>query len=227
MSITAEFPPGTAVGTQAVNSGTMRASNANPVTSNQVIVTSRAASDWTVTKNVVPAGVPPQVDTPYTYRVGITLAAGGNQNLNGVTFVDTLPARRSVQSATGGGTYNAGTNQVTWPPRNLVPNANQDVTAFEEVTVIFPAANFPVGTTVLNLVQAFGTPVGEPNQELGRAERPGIIRGSGTVTGWLEAGRAARDRARSDRHLHASRRRTRTPRSSPASRCWRRCRLSS
>ena len=181
VSITAEFPPGTAVGTQAVNSGTMRASNANPVTSNQVIVTSRAASDWTVTKNVVPAGVPPQVDTPYTYRVGITLAAGGNQNLNGVTFVDTLPAGAVFQSATGGGTYNAGTNQVTWPPRNLVPNANQDVTAFEEVTVLFPAANFPVGTTVLNLVQAFGTPVGEPNQELGRAERPGIIRGAGTA----------------------------------------------
>ena len=35
---------------------------------------------------------------------------------------------------------------MTWPPRNLVPNANQDVSAFEEVTVIFPAANFPVGT---------------------------------------------------------------------------------
>ena len=72
----------------------MRASNAAPTTSNQVAVTSRASSDWTVTKNVVPAGVPPQVDTPYTYRVGITLAAGGNQNLNGVTFVDTLPAAR-------------------------------------------------------------------------------------------------------------------------------------
>jgi hypothetical protein len=64
----------------------------------------------------------------------------------------------------------------------MVPNANQDVSAFEEVTVIFPAANFPVGTNVLNVVQAFGTPAGEPNQELGRAERPGIIRGSGTVT---------------------------------------------
>ena len=30
---------------------------------------------------------------------------------------------------------------------------------------------------MLNVVQAFGTPVGEPDQELGRAERPGIIRG--------------------------------------------------
>jgi uncharacterized repeat protein (TIGR01451 family) len=182
VSISAQFPPGTAVGTVAVNQGTMRASNANPVTSNQVQVVSRAASDWTVTKNVVPAGNPPQVDTPYTYRVGLTLAAGGNQNLNGVTFVDTLPTGAQFVSATGGGTFNAGTNQVTWPPRNMVPNANQDVSEFEEVTVIFPAANFPLGTNVLNLVQAFGTPAGEPNQELGRAERPGVIRGAGTVT---------------------------------------------
>jgi LPXTG-motif cell wall-anchored protein len=64
----------------------------------------------------------------------------------------------------------------------MVPNANQDVSAFEEVTVIFPAANFPLGTNILNVVQAFGTPGGEPTQELGRAERPGIIRGAGQVT---------------------------------------------
>jgi LPXTG-motif cell wall-anchored protein len=182
VAISAQFPPGTAVGTQAVNQATMSASNANPVTSNQVIVTARAQSDWTVTKNVVPAGTPPQVDTPFTYRVGLTLAAGGTQNLNGVTFVDTLPQGAQFVSATGGGTFNAATNQVTWPPRDLVPNANQDVTELEEVTVIFPAANFPLGTTILNVVQAFGTPAGEPTQELGRAERPGIIRGAGTVT---------------------------------------------
>ena len=107
----------------------MRATNAAPAGSNRVTVTSRASSDWTVTKNVIPAGVPPQVDTPYTYRVGLTLAAGGNQNLNGVTFVDTLPQGAQFVSATGGGTFNAGNNQVTWPPRNLVPNANQTLSA--------------------------------------------------------------------------------------------------
>ena len=65
----------------------------------------------------------------------------------------------------------------------MVPNSNADVTASEEVTVIFPAAAFPVGTTILNLVVANGTPAGEPIQELGRASRPGVIRGAGTVTG--------------------------------------------
>ncbi|HET9600913.1 MAG TPA: hypothetical protein VFP08_04960, partial [Acidimicrobiales bacterium] len=182
VSISAQFPPGTAVGTQAVNQGSMSASNAPSVTSNQVIVTAKAKSDWTVTKNVVPAGAPPQIDTPYTYRVGLTLAAGGTQNLNGVVFTDTLPAGAQFVSATGGGTFDAGTNTVTWPPRDLVPQPNSDVRSFEEVTVIFPAANFPVGTNILNLVVANGTPAGEPTQELGRAERPGIIRGAGTVT---------------------------------------------
>ena len=62
-----------------------------------MVVTAKAASKWTVTKNVVPPGTPPQVDTPYTYKVGITLAAGGTQNLNGVVFTDTLPAGRAVR----------------------------------------------------------------------------------------------------------------------------------
>jgi uncharacterized repeat protein (TIGR01451 family) len=180
VAISAQFPPGTPVGTQAVNQGTITATNASPVTSNQVIVTAKAASKWTVTKNVVPAGAPPQVDTPYTYRVGITLAAGGTQNLNGVVFTDTLPTGAQFVSATGGGTFAAGV--VTWPPRDLVPNPNADVSSFEQVTVIFPSASFPVGTKILNLVVANGTPAGEPVQELGRATRPGTIAGAGTVT---------------------------------------------
>ena len=143
-------------------------------------VTAKAASQWTVTKNVVPAGAPPQVDTPYTYRVGLTLAAGGTQNLNGVVFTDTLPPGAQFVSATGGGTFANGV--VTWPPRDMVPNPNANVTASEEVTVIFPAAAFPVGTKILNVVVANGTPAGEPTQELGRAERPGTIAGAGSVT---------------------------------------------
>ena len=180
VAISAQFPAGTPVGTQAVNQGTISGSNASPVTSNQVIVTAKAASKWTVTKNVVPPGTPPQVDTPYTYKVGITLAAGGTQNLNGVVFTDTLPAGAEFVSATGGGTFANGV--VTWPPRDIVPNPNADVTSSEEVTVIFPAATFPVGTKILNLVVANGTPAGEPTQELGRAQRPGTIGGAGTVT---------------------------------------------
>ena len=101
-------------------------------------------------------------------------------------FADTLPAGAQFVSATGGGTFDPATNQVTWPPRDLVPNPNADVTTSEEVTVIFPAAKFPPGTTVLNVVVANGTPVGEPFQELGRAERPGIIRAAGSVTGGVK-----------------------------------------
>ncbi len=92
-----------------------------------------------------------------------------------------MPPGAQFVSATGGGTFANGV--VTWPPRDMVPNSNADVTASEEVTVIFPSAAFPVGTTIVNLVVANGTPAGEPIQELGRASRPGVIRGAGTVTG--------------------------------------------
>ena len=97
-----------------------------------------------------------------------------------MVFTDTLPVGAQFVSATGGGTFANGV--VTWPPRDLVPNPNADVTSSEEVTVIFPSASFPVGTKILNLVVANGTPAGEPTQELGRAQRPGTIGGAGTVT---------------------------------------------
>ena len=224
VAISAQFPAGTPVGTQAVNQGTISGSNASPVTSNQVIVTAKAASKWTVTKNVVPPGTPPQVDTPYTYKVGITLAAGGTQNLNGVVFTDTLPAGAQFVSATGGGTFANGV--VTWPPRDIVPNPNADVTSSEEVTVIFPAASFPVGTKILNLVVANGTPAGEPTQELGRAQRPGTIGGAGTVTAGSKKDTLAGARPRPVRHLHPHGREPERHRHSPASTCWRPCRRS-
>jgi uncharacterized repeat protein (TIGR01451 family)/LPXTG-motif cell wall-anchored protein len=179
VSISAQFPPGTTPGTTAENIGTMTATNAPPVTSNKVIVTATAASHWTVTKNVVPAAAAPQVDTPYTYRVGLTLAAGGTQNLDNVVFTDTLPAGAQFVSATDGGTFANGV--VTWPPVNLVANSNADVIVTHDVTVIFPSANFPVGTKILNVVVANGAPTGQPTQELGRAERPGTVQGAGTV----------------------------------------------
>ena len=94
----------------------------------------------------------------------MTLAAGGNQNLNGVTFVDTLPAGAQFVSATGDGTFDAGTNTGDLAAsRPGAPTPTRTSVGFEQVTVVFPAANFPVGTTMLNLVSANGTPAGEPD----------------------------------------------------------------
>ena len=182
VSISAQFPPGTPPGTTAENIGTMSATNAPPVTSNRVVVTARAASQWTVSKGLAP-GTVPQLDTPFTYRVALTLAAGGTQNLDSVRFVDTLPAGAEFVSATGGGTFDAATNTVTWTAGNMVANPNNDVTVTREVTVIFRSPPFQAGDTPINVVDAFGSPTGEPDQLLGRAERRVVLRPFGNVTG--------------------------------------------
>jgi uncharacterized repeat protein (TIGR01451 family) len=182
VSISAEFPAGTAPGTVASNIGTMTATNAPPVTSNRVDVTAIARSDWTVSKGLAP-GTIPQLDTPFTYRVAFTLAAGGTQTINNVRFVDTLPPGAEFVSATDGGTFNAANNTVTWTAGNVVPNANADVTVTREVTVIFRSPPNTPGSNPNNVVQVFGAPQGQPDQLLGQGERAVTLRPAGNVTG--------------------------------------------
>jgi len=181
VAISAQFPPGTAPGTAATNRGTMSASNATSVTSNPVTVTAKAASQWTVSKSLAP-GQTAQVDTPVTYRVAFTLAAGGTQNLNNVSLVDTLPAGAVFVSATNGGVPTP-PGKVTWNIGNLVPQPNTDVTVTRDVTVRFPSPTFKSGQTVVNGVDAIGQPAGEPTPRLlGHAERPAILKAAGSVT---------------------------------------------
>ncbi len=180
IAVTVRFPPGTAPGTVATNQATIDATNAAPVASNQVSVTARAASQWTVTKGRVTGAA--QLDTPFTYRVSITLAAGGTQNVTNARFVDTLPPGAQFVSATQGGTYDPGTNAVTWSLGTLVPNPNSAVTYSRDVTVIFPSTTFSAGDQPVNTVEALGTPVGEPDQSLGRATFPITLRDAGNIT---------------------------------------------
>jgi uncharacterized repeat protein (TIGR01451 family)/LPXTG-motif cell wall-anchored protein len=180
VAIAVLFPPGTAPGTVAVNRATMSASNASSIISNPVTVTAKAASKWTVSKSVAPGSIA-QVDTPLTYRVAFTLAAGGTQNLTNVRFVDTLPTGAVFVSATGGGTF-AAPNKVSWVIGNLVPQPNNDVTVTRDVTVTFPSPTFKANDRPLNGVDAFGAPTGSPDQLLGHAERQVILKPSGAVT---------------------------------------------
>ena len=114
--------------------------------------------------------------------MGITLAAGGTQNLNGVVFTDTLPAGAQFVSATGGGTFANGV--VTWPPRDMVPNPNADVTVLRGGHRHLPGGQLPRRheDPQPRRGQRHARPV-SPTQELGRAQRPGTIGGAGTVTG--------------------------------------------
>ncbi len=182
VSITVQFPPGTAPGTTAVNSASMTASNADPVQSNPVTVTAIAAAQYRVSKALAPGQAAAQLGTPVTYRVGITVSAGGTQIVNNARFVDTLPAGVEFVSATDGGTYDAGTNTVTWQIGTLTPQPNNDVTITRQVTVIFNSPPFAAGQRPNNIVEAFGTPSGGTDTSLGRAEFAVTLRNPGDIT---------------------------------------------
>lgn len=181
VSISVRFPAGTPPGVSATNSGRMTATNAAAVTSNPVTVTVRATSSWRVSKGLA-SGQIARVGEPLTYRVGLTVAAGGTQPINNARMVDTLPPGVTFVSATGGGTYNPATNTVTWNLGTVTPQANSDVTVSREVTVIFPSPPYQVGDRPNNVVEAFGAPSGDPDQSLGRASYAVTLRGPGDIT---------------------------------------------
>jgi LPXTG-motif cell wall-anchored protein/uncharacterized repeat protein (TIGR01451 family) len=182
VSIAAKFPPGTAPGTTATNQATMTATNASAVQSNPVTVRAVAASNYTVSKGFAPGTTVAQLGEPVSYRVGLTVAAGGTQDVNLARFVDTLPPGVQFVSASDGGTYNPANNTVTWNLGTIVPNPNADVTVTRTVTVIFNSPPFQAGDTPINLVVAFGTPSGGSEIELGRDDFQVTLRAPGDIT---------------------------------------------
>ena len=182
VSITVQFPPGTAPGTTAVNQASMTASNADsrPVEPRDGDGHRRGPIPGEQGAGAGPGrGAARQ---PVTYRVGITVSAGGTQIVNNARFVDTLPAGVEFVSATDGGTYDAATNTVTWQIGTLTPQPNNDVTITRQVTVIFNSPPFAAGQRPNNIVEAFGTPSGGTDTSLGRAEFAVTLRNPGDIT---------------------------------------------
>ena len=123
-----------------------------------------------------------QVDTPFTYWVAITLAGGGTEDIGNARILDTLPPGAQFLSASQGGTYDAGTNTVSWQIGTIVPSPNNPVTVAPEVTVVFPSSTFQAGDQPVNTGEAFGAPAGGPDQSLGRATFPVTLRAAGAIT---------------------------------------------
>ena len=117
VGISVLFPPGTPPNTTATNSATMTSTNAATVQSNPVTVTVRAASSWRVSKGLAPGQIA-KIGEPLTYRVGITLAAGGTQPINNARFVDTLPPGVTFVSAANGGDVQRGQQHRHLEPRH-------------------------------------------------------------------------------------------------------------
>ena len=82
----------------AINTATIAAANATAATSDAVLVTARAASDVTLTKGRTTGAA--QLDSPVTYRMTATIAAGGTAVIRNARIVDDLPAGATFVSAT-------------------------------------------------------------------------------------------------------------------------------
>lgn len=181
VAITARFPSGTPQGTSTTNVATIQALNAFPVESNPVTVTAIAAPSWVVTKGRV-TGVA-QLNTSFTYRVGLTLTAAGTRTVSNARLVDTLPPGAVFVAATQGGTDNPTTNEVTWALGTLTPDPTADTTTSREVTVVFPDPTFEAGDSPVNSVEGFGAPAGDEDRSLGSAEFPVALQPAGLVVG--------------------------------------------
>ena len=69
----------------------------------------------------------------------------GDTDLTGVTIVDDLPSEVSFGSATGGGTYNSGTHQVTWSIGSVAEGVSGSVTLTAQVK-----SSAAPGSTIIN-----------------------------------------------------------------------------
>jgi hypothetical protein len=131
----------------------------DPPSSKTTNLTSVAAPNLTTTKTIVAGGAH---DGEVVYRVTASNGtATGTLNINAATLTDTLPANAVLVEMipSGLGTYNGPpANTVAWNLGTL--NAGQSVSYL--LRVAYPAADFPLGGTVVNQVTAAGTPVGLP-----------------------------------------------------------------
>ena len=165
LRIRVRFPNGsTPNGTVATNTATMSADNATTVTSNQVAITATAASHIDLDKSLIGLTMI-SVDTNVTYKVELCEDFNmltGQLDLSNITLVDTLPAGVIFVSASNGGSYNAGTNTVTWAIPDLDVSSNGAACVANYVTVRYPSGTFNNGDVVRNDASLTATPLGEP-----------------------------------------------------------------
>ena len=88
-------------------------------------------ADLSITKSDGKTSVVPGTDDTYT----ITVTNGGPSTVTGATVSDVLPAGTTFVSATGGATYDAGTNTVHFTAGILAPGAS---TSFELTLAVDP-----------------------------------------------------------------------------------------
>ena len=136
VQLDAVFPNGT---TNVVNSAVMQSTELPPTPSNPVTTVVGAMPNLSLLKAVDKATASPSETLIYT----LTYTNSGNADASAVTISDTLPAKTTFVSATGGGVYATTTNTVTWDIGTVAANGGTGSVSF---TVQLDAV-FPNGTT--------------------------------------------------------------------------------
>ena len=164
LAIQVRFAPGSTLpGTPALNTVAASGSNTTATTSAPITVTAGAAELKLEPRKTVldspaytsPAGQPHDVN----YRVQVCSAdAVGGLDLLNATIVDTLPAGATFVSATGGGTYDATANTITWTEPRIADTGG--CVWSNTVTVRYPDPPFADAQSVTNNLDLTGTALG-------------------------------------------------------------------
>ncbi len=131
-------------GTQLLNNAAINADNAQP-TAASAVTTVNSHPVMTLTKQADNEQVSPGATVNYT----LSYANTGNDQATALVLTDTLAANTSFVSASNGGSYEAGSNTVTWNLGDLAAGAAGTVTV--TVTVASP---LPDGTPLINSATA-------------------------------------------------------------------------
>ncbi len=141
--------------TIVTNSATISSDNADSIENVVSTVTVTAESVITLTK--VLKNPNPRLDYETTYRIEMCNQDGyGQLDLDNVTLVDQLPANTGYIASMRNGAYDATTETITWPTKNLKVG---ECFTFYDVEVRYPSSIFSEGD-ITNVVTASGTVVG-------------------------------------------------------------------
>ncbi|HHB91585.1 MAG TPA: hypothetical protein ENK59_00040 [Thioploca sp.] len=151
--------------TTVTNSATISSDNADSVENVVSTVNVTAESVVTLTKTLKSGN--PRLDRETTYRIEMCNQDGyGQLDLNNVTLVDQLPANTGYITSMRNGSYDAVTETITWPTKDLKVGK---CFTFYDVVVQYPSSIFSEGD-ITNLVTASGTIAGVTEPQVYTAE---------------------------------------------------------
>lgn len=148
-------------GTTTTTAATMTQGGVERDRSADVTVEANASSAWALAKSMVSPRVTPMVGGNVQYEILFnntnSTSEIGQLDIENVTLTDDLPDDSIFVSASGGGTYDAGTHTVRWTPSGTM---RHDTRYY--VTVNYPSPTFDLVPSVTNTAIVTYTELGKP-----------------------------------------------------------------